>query len=62
MKYKFYNMEVSVNENLETLYKGLYNFITFVNNLIEKEIDSFDLVLFRPDPPVDIDYIVCKLS
>lgn len=22
-----------------------------------KEIDSFDLVLFRPDPPVDIDYI-----
>lgn len=23
----------------------------------EKEIDSFDLVMFRPDPPVDIDYI-----
>lgn len=23
----------------------------------EKEINSFDLVMFRPDPPVDIDYI-----
>lgn len=23
----------------------------------EQEIDSFDLVMFRPDPPVDIDYI-----
>ncbi len=23
----------------------------------EKEIDEFDLVMFRPDPPVDIDYI-----
>ena len=38
---------------------------SFVNNenifykdiLLEKEIDSFDLVMFRPDPPVDIDYI-----
>lgn len=24
---------------------------------IQKEIDDFDLVMFRPDPPVDIDYI-----
>ncbi len=24
---------------------------------LKKEINSFDLVLFRPDPPVDIDYI-----
>ena len=30
----------------------------FYNDVIlEKEIDSFDLVMFRPDPPVDIDYI-----
>ena len=25
--------------------------------VLDKEINSFDLVLFRPDPPVDIDYI-----
>lgn len=25
--------------------------------LLNKEINSFDLVMFRPDPPVDIDYI-----
>ena len=25
--------------------------------LLKKEINSFDLVMFRPDPPVDIDYI-----
>ena len=31
--------------------------IFYKNILIEKEIDSFDLVMFRPDPPVDIDYI-----
>lgn len=38
---------------------------TFINNenifykdvLLDKEIDSFDLVMFRPDPPVDINYI-----
>ena len=24
---------------------------------LDREIDSFDLVMFRPDPPVDIDYI-----
>ena len=40
-------------------------FETFVsdNNIfykdvkIEKQIDDFDIVMFRPDPPVDIDYI-----
>lgn len=40
-------------------------FETFVNNnnifykdvKIKKQIDDFDLVMFRPDPPVDIDYI-----
>lgn len=40
-------------------------FETFVadNNIfykdvkLEKKIDEFDLVMFRPDPPVDIDYI-----
>lgn len=31
--------------------------IFYKSNLLEKEIDSFELVLFRPDPPVDIDYI-----
>lgn len=31
--------------------------IFYKNILIEKEIDSFDIVMFRPDPPVDIDYI-----
>jgi len=31
--------------------------IFYKNIQIEKEIDSFDLVMFRPDPPVDIDYI-----
>ncbi len=33
------------------------NDIFYIKNLLEKEIDSFDLVMFRPDPPVDIDYI-----
>lgn len=40
-------------------------FETFLNNdnifykdvKIERRIDDFDLVMFRPDPPVDIDYI-----
>jgi glutathione synthase len=31
--------------------------IFYKNILIEKQIDDFDLVMFRPDPPVDIDYI-----
>jgi glutathione synthase len=31
--------------------------IFYKNVLLEQEIDSFDLVMFRPDPPVDIDYI-----
>lgn len=31
--------------------------IFYKNTLQEKEINSFDLVLFRPDPPVDLDYI-----
>ena len=30
----------------------------FYKNIVEdRQIDSFDLVMFRPDPPVDIDYI-----
>ena len=30
----------------------------FYNQLMhEKQIDEFDMVMFRPDPPVDIDYI-----
>lgn len=33
------------------------NNIYYDKNLNKKEIDSFDLVMFRPDPPVDIDYI-----
>lgn len=31
--------------------------IFYKNVLTEKIIDDFDLVMFRPDPPVDIDYI-----
>ena len=31
--------------------------IFYKNILTEKQIDDFDLVMFRPDPPVDIDYI-----
>ena len=31
--------------------------IFYKNIQIEKQIDDFELVLFRPDPPVDIDYI-----
>lgn len=33
------------------------NNIFYKDVKIEKEIDSFDMVLFRPDPPVDTDYI-----
>ena len=33
------------------------NNIFYKNIILEKEIDTFDLVMFRPDPPVDIDYI-----
>lgn len=31
--------------------------IFYKNIPVNKEIDEFDLVMFRPDPPVDIDYI-----
>ena len=31
--------------------------IFYKNVILDKEIDSFDLVMFRPDPPVDINYI-----
>ena len=31
--------------------------IFYKNIQIETQIDDFDLVMFRPDPPVDIDYI-----
>ena len=33
------------------------NNIFYAKESQNKTIDSFDLVLFRPDPPVDIDYI-----
>ncbi len=33
------------------------NNIFYKNPKIEKLIDDFDIVMFRPDPPVDIDYI-----
>ncbi len=33
------------------------NNIFYKNIISDKEIDSFDLVMFRPDPPVDINYI-----
>ena len=47
----------------KTAYSKCYS--TFLNNnnifyndvVLDKEIDSFDLVMFRPDPPVDINYI-----
>ena len=31
--------------------------IFYKNAILDEEIDSFDLVMFRPDPPVDINYI-----
>lgn len=31
--------------------------IFYKNVIFDKKIDSFDLVMFRPDPPVDINYI-----
>ena len=31
--------------------------IFYKNVKIEKQINDFELVMFRPDPPVDIDYI-----
>ena len=31
--------------------------IFYKNVILDKEIDSFDFVMFRPDPPVDINYI-----
>ena len=31
--------------------------IFYKNVISDREIDSFDLVMFRPDPPVDINYI-----
>ena len=33
------------------------NNIFYKNNSLDFKIDDFDLVMFRPDPPVDIDYI-----
>lgn len=33
------------------------NNIFYEKELLERNIDDFNLVLFRPDPPVDIDYI-----
>ena len=33
------------------------NNIFYKNIIQDREIDSFDLVMFRPDPPVDINYI-----
>ena len=58
-------ISITTNLTLEgnTAFANCYE--TFVNNnnifykknLVTKIIDEFDLVLFRPDPPVDIDYI-----
>src|SRR5574344_462872 len=31
--------------------------IFYKNKFEEKEVDSFDIVMFRPDPPVDLNYI-----
>ncbi len=47
----------------DVAYTKCYETFTNNNNIfykdikIEKEIDEFDIVMFRPDPPVDIDYI-----
>ena len=46
-----------------TAYTKCYEAFVMDNNIFykdikqEKLIDSFDIVMFRPDPPVDIDYI-----
>ncbi len=44
----FVNCHKSFTENNDIFYK---------NEAVQQEINSFDLVMFRPDPPVDIDYI-----
>ena len=47
----------------DVAYTKCYESFLYENNIlykdvkIEKEINDFDLVMFRPDPPVDIDYI-----
>ena len=47
----------------DVAYTKCFETFTDKNNIfykdikIEKEINDFDLVMFRPDPPVDIDYI-----
>lgn len=47
----------------DVAYTKCFETFTEKNNIfykdikIEKEINDFDLVMFRPDPPVDIDYI-----
>lgn len=42
-----------------TCYKSFEknNDIFYEKTLLLKEVNSFDLVMFRPDPPVDVDYI-----
>ena len=49
------NNKIAFANCYESFIEG--NNIFYKNILIKKEIDSFDLVMFRPDPPVDIDYI-----
>jgi glutathione synthase len=44
-----------VSKCYQSFFKG--GNIYYEKELLEKNINSFDLVMFRPDPPVDIDYI-----
>ena len=52
-----------LNLKKQTAYTKCYksyvekNNIYYKSTILEEKIDDFDLVLFRPDPPVDIDYI-----
>lgn len=47
------------NKAFSKCYKSFFDSenICYQKSLMEFEINSFDLVMFRPDPPVDIDYI-----
>ena len=53
----------NLNLKEDTAYANCYETFTANENIFYKnilnniKIDEFDLVMFRPDPPVDIDYI-----
>lgn len=53
------NLSLKADVAYTKCYKTYYenNNIFYEQSKIEQKIDNFEIVLFRPDPPVDIDYI-----